>query len=302
MSTSAGRVLIIPKGEYNASTTYSMLDLVTYQGSSYVCKQTSTGNLPTNTTYWQLSAQGNGSGGHTIKDSTGTSMTQREGLQFDGGLTVSDDSTNDKTIVSASGLLSKTGDSKDNTVTYTSADDASVFNSGNLGGQSAYAWNAVNVMATGEKHSVLFNKISTMFKNIRTIAKLIGTTDISSIGSGTITGAISGMSGDISNIGAKIPIGTALLQPNLAGGSASGLNIDNVGVVGGVPIGMVWCHTTDISGTYPMESGVDAYFFLLSLMSNANEVVQLAMPYNYTYKMAIRLFVNNTWTTWQAIS
>ena len=106
MSTSAGRVLIIPKGEYNASTTYSMLDLVTYHGSSYVCKQTSTGNLPTNTTYWQLSAQGNGSGGHTIKDSTGTSMTQRDGLQFEGGLTVSDDSTNDKTIVSASGLLS----------------------------------------------------------------------------------------------------------------------------------------------------------------------------------------------------
>lgn len=49
----AGRVLMIPKGEYNSATTYQMLDFVYYQGRSYVCKQTSTGNVPTNTTYWQ---------------------------------------------------------------------------------------------------------------------------------------------------------------------------------------------------------------------------------------------------------
>ena len=49
----AGRVLMIPKGEYNSATTYGMLDFVYYQGRSYVCKQTSTGNVPTNTTYWQ---------------------------------------------------------------------------------------------------------------------------------------------------------------------------------------------------------------------------------------------------------
>lgn len=59
MSASAGRVLIIPKGTYDASATYHMLDLVVYDGSSYIAKQTTTGNLPTNTTYWQLLANGN---------------------------------------------------------------------------------------------------------------------------------------------------------------------------------------------------------------------------------------------------
>lgn len=49
----AGRVLMIPKGDYNAATTYERLDFVYYQGRSYVCKQASTGNAPTNTTYWQ---------------------------------------------------------------------------------------------------------------------------------------------------------------------------------------------------------------------------------------------------------
>ena len=55
---SAGRVLLMPKGDYNPATTYSMLDIVSYNGSSYIAKQSTTGNLPTNTTYWQLSAYG----------------------------------------------------------------------------------------------------------------------------------------------------------------------------------------------------------------------------------------------------
>lgn len=53
MSRSAGRVLIRPLGDYDAIETYEVLDCVEYEGTSYLCKQTSTGNLPTNKTYWQ---------------------------------------------------------------------------------------------------------------------------------------------------------------------------------------------------------------------------------------------------------
>ena len=62
MSRSAGRVLIIPKGEYNASTQYSMLDLVEYNGCGYVAKQATKGNLPTNDTYWQQMGTTGGGG------------------------------------------------------------------------------------------------------------------------------------------------------------------------------------------------------------------------------------------------
>lgn len=92
-----------------------------------------------------------------------------------------------------------TDDSKNNTVTFTSTDNTSIFNSGNLGGQSTYAWTAVSKIATGEKHSSLLNKVSTMFKNIRTIAKLIGTTNISSIGDGTLSGGISALNNDLTD-------------------------------------------------------------------------------------------------------
>ena len=64
MSASAGRVLLIHKGDYSSGTTYNPMDEVLYEGSTYVCKATSTGNAPTNTTYWQMMAQKgeNGSG------------------------------------------------------------------------------------------------------------------------------------------------------------------------------------------------------------------------------------------------
>ena len=46
---------------------------------------------------------GGGTGGHTIIDENGNSMTARAGLQFVGGANVSDDATNNKTIVDISG-------------------------------------------------------------------------------------------------------------------------------------------------------------------------------------------------------
>ena len=49
----AGRIGFVLKGDYNASTTYEFLDVVHYGHNSYAAKGTTTGNLPTNTTYWQ---------------------------------------------------------------------------------------------------------------------------------------------------------------------------------------------------------------------------------------------------------
>ena len=54
-----GNIKLNWKGAYNSSTAYIVDDVVSYNGSSYVCIQASTGNLPTVTTYWnQMSAAG----------------------------------------------------------------------------------------------------------------------------------------------------------------------------------------------------------------------------------------------------
>lgn len=51
----AGRILLMPKGDYAAGTTYEMLDLVNHGGASWVCKKGCTGQTPSdsNTEYWQ---------------------------------------------------------------------------------------------------------------------------------------------------------------------------------------------------------------------------------------------------------
>lgn len=49
---SAGRILILPKGNYDPSVTYEMLDLVFHSGASWVAKRTVTGIAPVNGDDW----------------------------------------------------------------------------------------------------------------------------------------------------------------------------------------------------------------------------------------------------------
>ena len=52
---SAGRILIMPKGTWSAETEYEMLDLVYYNGTSWLAKKSSVGIVPSdaNSEYWQ---------------------------------------------------------------------------------------------------------------------------------------------------------------------------------------------------------------------------------------------------------
>ena len=60
------------KGTYNAGTAYAVDDVVSYNGSSYVCILASTNNLPTNTTYWNVMSEAGTDG----TDLTSTLTTQ----------------------------------------------------------------------------------------------------------------------------------------------------------------------------------------------------------------------------------
>lgn len=68
------------KGTYNAGTTYAIDDVVAYNGSSYVCIQATTGNLPTVTAYWNVmsSAGTNGTNGTDV----GTTITTQGDLLY----------------------------------------------------------------------------------------------------------------------------------------------------------------------------------------------------------------------------
>lgn len=87
------------------------------------------------------------------------------------------------------GALPTDGDSQDNTVTFTSNDS--------LTGDST----PPALLTSGETHASILSKVSTVFKNVRWLLSKMGTTDISTLGDGTVTGALSTLN---SNIGTKL--------------------------------------------------------------------------------------------------
>ena len=79
MGASAGRVLLISKGDWNANTTYTGLDWVRHNGAAWVCKNTCTNIEPTleNTNNWQMMARD----GDNITADTSMSDTSTNAVQ-----------------------------------------------------------------------------------------------------------------------------------------------------------------------------------------------------------------------------
>lgn len=87
------------------------------------------------------------------------------------------------------GALATNGNSKSNTVTFTSND---------VSDGNATSWTSVTALTSGITHATFFQRVSQMFKNVRYLYKMLGTTDISKIGDGTITGALSTINSNLS--------------------------------------------------------------------------------------------------------
>ena len=75
-----GRIKFVWQGAYSGATAYVADDVVSYNGSSYICILASTNNLPTNATYWsQMSSAGtNGTNGTDI----GTTITTQGDILY----------------------------------------------------------------------------------------------------------------------------------------------------------------------------------------------------------------------------
>jgi len=78
-----GNIKLNWKGAYNAGTAYAIDDVVSYNGSSYVAKTATTGNLPTVTANWDIMSQA-GTNGTNGTDLTSTLTAQGDILYRDG--------------------------------------------------------------------------------------------------------------------------------------------------------------------------------------------------------------------------
>lgn len=229
--TDAGKVMITPKGEYDASVTYEKYDNVSYSGVLYIALKTVTGIEPTDDgtnwmkwidlgsvdvnslspTFTEATDRANVMSGETIPTLFGKIkkwFTDLKEIAFSGSYNDLSDTPTIPAAVSVKGnnetayrtgevnltaenigAVATDGDTAENTVAFTSADST-----------TATAWTDVAALASGEKHSSILNKVSTMFKNIRFLYKMLGTTDISAIGDGTVTNALSTLNSNLINL------------------------------------------------------------------------------------------------------
>ncbi len=81
--------------------------------------------------------------------------------------------------------LNKDGDLTDTTVTFTSEDD-----------ENPTTWTAMRKVVSGKLKDIL-GSVSIMAKNLNYLRKMLGTDDISMLGNGTLTGAVSKLNTDI---------------------------------------------------------------------------------------------------------
>ena len=107
-----------------------------------------------------------------------TTLKNPYSLTFTGGSNVVYDGSSAKSVA----VQSPTGDTANNIIAYTSGDVL-----------DPTSWATVSQLTTNEKHSSLLNKISTMIRNVRYIWKILGNSDISKLGSGTVTSALLGL-------------------------------------------------------------------------------------------------------------
>ena len=96
----AGRVAMVPKGEWASATAYTRLDVVLYNGSSWVAIADSTGQVPAEgSTYWQLLASGVDPSNYYTKTETNTKLEKKANLtslyRFTGFSIIADGSPED---------------------------------------------------------------------------------------------------------------------------------------------------------------------------------------------------------------
>ena len=100
-------------------------------------------------------------------------------------------------------VLGGTDDTTNNKVTFTSYDTST---------SPASLTDMPAIMQSNQTHGTLFSKLSIAMHNLRYLIRLIGSTDISSIGNGTITGAISNVDGRIGFKGTQAQYEAAVQQ------------------------------------------------------------------------------------------
>lgn len=164
------------------------------------------------------------------------------------------------------------------------------FTSSDVVDENANDWTSVTPITTGLNLKTLWERASMMFKNVRYLFKMFGTTDISGIGDGTLTGGIDALNSDLNEkyVDFIIPITSSPVTLNV---NDYGLYTGILGKTGYEPMGVVGI---SLSGTgsgricissYNVNLQNDTVSVMLMNTSNIN------ISFNITARVLFRKIV-----------
>lgn len=104
-------------------------------------------------------------------------------------------------------------------------------------------------LTTGEKLSSIFGKLKLAVKNLKSLISLIGTTDISTIGDGTITGGLNDVNGKLANI-SVIYLDTATVTVN---NDSTAILTHNLNITGNYGIQVMCTSNQNIVFSYAID-------------------------------------------------
>lgn len=177
------------------------------------------------------------------------------------------------------GALEANGDSESNVTTFTSNDSTT-------GDSTAPA-----LLTSGETHASIFSKVSTIFKNVRWLLSKMGTTDISTLGDGTVTGALSTLN---SNIGGKQNmLDSPLFYRGIMKGDMNSYNTR-------LHNGYYYIATTPSNA--PTSINVSYAIVLVLFAYNDFGVQIIIKPSNNTFLLRERSGATPKWSVWKKIT
>lgn len=151
-----------------------------------------------------------------------------------------------------SGVNQPLEDTKNSVVNFTSEDSL-----------NPSEWTDIELVSSGNTHQTLFKKLSLAVKNLRYLFKMIGTTDISTVADGTLTGAIKDLSDEVHHMGDMVKLyGDAIL--------AQGATIELPESISSFR-GLLFCHSLNTETTthlLPTYVPVPVFKIFMSLCSN----------------------------------
>lgn len=177
------------------------------------------------------------------------------------------------------GALATNGNSESNVTTFTSNDSTT-------GDSTAPA-----LLTSGETHASIFSKVSTIFKNVRWLLSKMGTTDISTLGDGTVTGALSTLN---SNIGGKQNmLDSPLFYRGIMKGDMNSYNTR-------LHNGYYYIATTPSNA--PTSINVSYAIVLVLFAYNDFGVQIIIKPSNNTFLLRERSGATPKWSVWKKIT